>query len=60
MIDLVQRPELVHAGVQRMVDAWMTELNQFEALNVLSLYCGNTRIGSVPVTAMRVNCRAAI
>jgi hypothetical protein len=46
MIDLVDRPELVHAGVQRMVDAWMTELDQFEALNVLSLDCDNTRIGS--------------
>ena len=46
MIDLVDRPELVHAGVERMVDAWMTELDQFEALNVLSLDCDNTRIGS--------------
>ncbi len=46
MIDLVDRPELVHAGVQRMVDAWMTELDQFEAMNVLSLGCDNTRIGS--------------
>jgi hypothetical protein len=46
MIDLVERPELVHAGVQRMVDAWMVELDQFETLNVLSLDCDNTRIGS--------------
>jgi hypothetical protein len=46
LIDLVDRPELVHAGVERMVDAWMTELDQFEALNVLSLDCDNTRIGS--------------
>jgi len=46
MIDLVDRPELVHAGVERMVDAWMTELDQFEALNALSLDCDNTRIGS--------------
>ncbi len=46
MIDLVERPELVHAGVARMVDAWMTELDQFEAMNVLSLDCDNTRIGS--------------
>jgi hypothetical protein len=37
MIDLVDRPELVHAGVERMVDAWMTELDQFDALNALSL-----------------------
>ena len=46
MIDLVDRPELVHAGVERMVDAWMTELDQFDALNALALDCDNTRIGS--------------
>ena len=31
MIDLVERPELVHAAVERMVDAWMAELDQFVA-----------------------------
>ena len=46
MIDLVERPELVHAAVERMVDAWMTELDQFEAMKLLSLDCDNTRIGS--------------
>ena len=46
MIDLVERPELVHAGVERMVDAWMIELDQFVAQNLLSLDCDNTRIGS--------------
>ena len=46
MIDLVERPELVHAGVERMVDAWMVELDQFVAQNLLSLDCDNTRIGS--------------
>ncbi len=46
MLDLVMRPDLVHAGVARMVDAWMVELDQFDALNVLSLDCDNTRIGS--------------
>jgi len=46
MIDLVERPELVHAGVEKMVDAWMVELDQFEALNLLALDCNNTRIGS--------------
>jgi hypothetical protein len=46
MIDLVERPELVCAGVERMVDAWMAELDQFERLNVLALDCDNTRIGS--------------
>ena len=46
MIDLVERPPLVHAAVERMVDAWMIELDQFEAQNLLSLDCNNTRIGS--------------
>jgi hypothetical protein len=46
MLDLVERPELVNAAVERMTDAWMTELDQFEAQNLLSLDCDNTRIGS--------------
>ena len=35
MIDMIERPELVHAGVERMVDAWMAELDQFVAQNLL-------------------------
>ena len=46
MIDLVDRPELVHAAVERMVDAWMVELDQFEQMNLLALDPNNTRIGS--------------
>jgi len=46
MLDLVQRPDLVHAGVERMVEAWMVELDQFESMNLLSLDANNTRIGS--------------
>ncbi len=46
MLDMVDRPDLVHAAVDRMVDAWMVELDQFVALNGLSLDCNNTRIGS--------------
>ncbi len=46
MMDLVLRPDMVHAAVERMVDAWMTELDQFEAMNLLSPDCDNTRIGS--------------
>lgn len=46
MIDMVDRPELVHAGVERMVDAWMSELDQFEAQHLLALDNNNTRIGS--------------
>ena len=46
MVDLVERPDLVHAAVERMVDAWMIELDQFVELNLLALDCNNTRIGS--------------
>ncbi|MCU0917432.1 MAG: hypothetical protein MUC88_23130 [Planctomycetes bacterium] len=46
MMDLIERPDLVHAAVDRLVDAWMVELDQFEAQNLLALDCNNTRIGS--------------
>ena len=46
MMDLVLRPDMVHAFVDRMVDAWMIELDQFVENNWLSLDNNNTRIGS--------------
>jgi hypothetical protein len=46
MMDLVLRPEMVHEAVDRMVDAWMVELDQFVEQNLLSLDNNNTRIGS--------------
>ena len=46
MLDMYERPDLVHAAVERMVDAWMIELDQFVAQDLLSLDCNNTRIGS--------------
>jgi hypothetical protein len=46
MVDLVERPELVHAAVERLVTAWMVELDQFVEQNLLALDCDNTRIGS--------------
>lgn len=46
MVDMYERPELVHAAVEKMVDAWMVELDQLEAQNMLSLDCRNVRIGS--------------
>ncbi len=46
MIDLVMRPEMVHDAVERMVQSWMAELDQFEAQNLLSLDCRNIRVGS--------------
>lgn len=46
MMDLILRPDMVHAFVDRMVDAWMVELDQFVEGNYLSLDSNNTRIGS--------------
>ena len=46
LLDLVLRPDMVHAAVDRMVDAWMVELDQFVAQNLLSLDNNNIRIGS--------------
>ncbi len=46
MVDLIERPQMVHDGVERMVQAWMVELDQFEEQNLLSLDCNNTRVGS--------------
>jgi hypothetical protein len=46
MMDLIMRPEMVNEAVSRMVDGWMTELDQFVAMNLLSLDNNNTRIGS--------------
>jgi len=46
MMDLVLRPEMVHAAVDRMVDAWMIELDQFVEQNLLALDNRNMRVGS--------------
>jgi len=46
MMDLALRPEMVHAFVDRMTDAWMVELDQFVENNWLELDNDNTRIGS--------------
>jgi hypothetical protein len=46
MIDLVERPALVHAAVERLVKAWTVELDQVVDMHLLALDCNNTRIGS--------------
>ena len=46
MMAMVDQPELIHAAVDRLVDAWMKELDQFVEQNLLSLDCNNTRVGS--------------
>ena len=46
MMDLVMRPQMVHDAVERMVQAWIIELDQFEEQKLLALDCRNIRIGS--------------
>jgi hypothetical protein len=45
-MDLVERPEWVHAALERITAGWLSNLEQLEALGVLSLGNGNTRLGS--------------
>lgn len=44
--DMTDNPELVHAGMQRLMEGKLAWLNQLETLGVLSLNNGNHYIGS--------------
>ncbi len=44
--DLVDRPQMVEAAISRLVDAYICQLDQWEALDLLSRNDDNTRIGS--------------
>ena len=46
MMDLVLRPQMVNDIVSHLVDANLCELDQWEALNLLSRNDDNTRVGS--------------
>lgn len=46
MMDLIMRPDMVNAAVERMVDAWMVELDQLDQMNLLSLDNINEFVGS--------------
>ena len=46
MNDLVERPELVEQGIERMVQANLSRLDQLEAQNALALNNNNLRVGS--------------
>jgi len=46
MTDLVDRPELVHAAMDRLTRAYLARLEQWQKLNALSLTEGNYRVGS--------------
>lgn len=46
MTSLLANPQLVHAAMAKLVNAYLHRLDQFEELNLLSLNNGNYRIGS--------------
>ena len=46
MVDLIERPELVHAAMERLVSAYLCRLDQWEELNLLALNNNNARVGS--------------
>jgi len=46
LMDLVMRPEMVNDIVSRLVDVYIDRLDQWEALNLLTLNNDNTRVGS--------------
>jgi hypothetical protein len=46
MYDLVDRPDLIHRVMERLTDAYLTGLDQYEEQNLLSLNNCNYRIGS--------------
>jgi hypothetical protein len=46
LMDLVMRPELVHHAMERLVNAYLSRLQQWQDLNLLSVTSGNYRVGS--------------
>ncbi|MCC6446220.1 MAG: hypothetical protein IT210_22555 [Armatimonadetes bacterium] len=46
MTDLVDRPELVRQAMDRLVNAYLARLEQWQAINALSLTAGDYRVGS--------------
>ncbi|MCX6343884.1 MAG: hypothetical protein NT018_02275 [Armatimonadetes bacterium] len=46
LMDIAMRPELVHLAMERLVNAYLARLRQWEELNLLSLTPGNYRVGS--------------
>ncbi len=46
LMDLIERPALVHAAMDRLLNAYLARLDQWEQLNLLASNLGNHRIGS--------------
>ena len=45
-LDMIDRPEIVHLSIDRMVRAMLSRLDQYERLNLLSLNNANHRVGA--------------
>ncbi|HEY64227.1 MAG TPA: hypothetical protein G4O02_06605 [Caldilineae bacterium] len=46
LMDLIERPALIHAAIDRLVNAHLSRLEQWEQLGLLSLNNKNIRVGS--------------
>jgi len=46
MMDLVMRPDLIHQAMDRLVNGYLSRLEQWKELNLLSVTDGNYRVGS--------------
>lgn len=46
LMDLMLRPELIHQAMERLVSAYLSRLQQWKDLNLLSMTSGNYRVGS--------------
>jgi len=46
LVDLILKPDLIHKAMRRLVNAYLSRLNQFESLKILSLNNCNYRVGS--------------
>ncbi len=46
LMDLVMRPEMVHMAMEKLTAAWLSRLDQYEELNLLSYDQGNYDCGS--------------
>jgi hypothetical protein len=46
LLSLVARPQFIHKLMDRLVDAWLFRLEQYEKLNLLALNNGPNRVGS--------------
>ena len=46
LFGLTTRPAFIHKVMERLVDAWLHRLDQYEKLNLLALNNGPNRVGS--------------